>query len=206
MMWALFGLFSVVAAASESSSSVAVEQISRPTLATNLTHGVLRGTAASALVIKPADGVAAGMFDPPFGSTFDANSSAQIAPQSGVDWRGRLLELTNSERARFGRRPLCYNAKLNAASQRQSDSGVFEHTWAHINQQGYKWTSLGQNIARGYPSVDSVFSAWYNEVPPNDGHRKNILNPGFTQMGAGWNTGTNYWTQNFGASNSEPCS
>ncbi len=87
MMWALFGLFAVVAAASAKSSPVAVEQISSPTLATKRTHGALRGTATSALVIKPADGVAAGMLN-------------------AGDWRHRLLELTNSERARYGAPPL----------------------------------------------------------------------------------------------------
>ena len=64
----------------------------------------------------------------------------------------------------------------------------------------------GQNIAQGQTSVQQVFSAWYNESPPNDGHRLNILNRDFTQMGVGWTQGTNMWTQNFGRSSSEPCS
>ena len=52
-----------------------------------------------------------------------------------------------------------------------------------------------------------MFNAWFNESPPNDGHRLNILNPAYNQMGAGLNTGFNYlWTQNFGQSSTEPCS
>lgn len=62
-----------------------------------------------------------------------------------------------------------------------------------------------QNIARGQTSVAQVFGSWFNESPPNDGHRQNILSSELTQMGAGWNQGANLWTQNFGASDTEPC-
>mmetsp|Transcript_37073 Transcript_37073/g.85682 ORF Transcript_37073/g.85682 Transcript_37073/m.85682 type:complete len:246 (-) Transcript_37073:413-1150(-) len=122
------------------------------------------------------------------------------------DWLLELLQLVNSVRAQHGAQRLCLNDKLNAASQSQSDSGKYGHTWNYVKQQGYHYSWLGQNIARGQRSVREVFNAWYNEVPPNDGHRRNILNPRFTQMGAGWTRSTNMWTQNFGASDSESCS
>lgn len=38
-----------------------------------------------------------------------------------------------------------------------------------------------------------------------DGRRQNMLSREVTQMGAGWNQGANLWTQNFGASDTEPC-
>lgn len=63
----------------------------------------------------------------------------------------------------------------------------------------------GQNIAQGQTTAEQVFYAWFNEVPPNDGHRQNILSNQVTQMGLGWNQGTNMWTQNFGKSATEPC-
>jgi len=122
------------------------------------------------------------------------------------DWLLELLQLVNSVRAQHGAQRLCLNDKLNAASQSQSDSGKYGHTWNYVKQQGYHYSWLGQNIARGQRAVREVFNAWYNEVPPNDGHRRNILNPRFTQMGAGWTRSTNMWTQNFGASDSESCS
>lgn len=50
-----------------------------------------------------------------------------------------------------------------------------------------------------------MFYDWFNEVPPNDGHRRNILTADFTQMGLGWTHSTNMWTQNFGGLTSEPC-
>jgi len=124
---------------------------------------------------------------------------------AGSSWREELLALVNQVRAQAGAPSLCLNEKLNVAAQSQSDSGVYAHTWNYIEGQQYDWNSLGQNIARGYGSVQSVFSAWFNEIPPNDGHRRNILNAKFNQMGAGWALGSNLWTQNFGLSSSEPC-
>lgn len=63
----------------------------------------------------------------------------------------------------------------------------------------------GQNIARGQVTPEEVFYDWFNEVPPNDGHRRNILTADFTQMGLGWTQSTNMWTQNFGGLTSESC-
>jgi uncharacterized protein YkwD len=45
--------------------------------------------------------------------------------------------------------------------------------------------------------------SWYNETPPNDGHRRNMLNCALTQIGVGYATNPNsdygtYWTQDFG--------
>eukprot|EP00929_Paragymnodinium_shiwhaense_P113627 TRINITY_DN81909_c0_g1_i1.p1 TRINITY_DN81909_c0_g1~~TRINITY_DN81909_c0_g1_i1.p1 ORF type:complete len:357 (+),score=49.37 TRINITY_DN81909_c0_g1_i1:76-1146(+) len=125
---------------------------------------------------------------------------------SSMSWRRELLSYVNQVRTAAGLSALGLNAKLNAAAQAQSDSGRYGHTWRYIENEDYTWSRLGQNIASGHSSVHSAFSAWYNEVPPHDGHRKNILNAAFNQMGAGWDGTSNLWTQNFGASSSEPCS
>eukprot|EP00401_Gymnodinium_catenatum_P083310 CAMPEP_0117555578 /NCGR_PEP_ID=MMETSP0784-20121206/51346_1 /TAXON_ID=39447 /ORGANISM="" /LENGTH=179 /DNA_ID=CAMNT_0005352787 /DNA_START=57 /DNA_END=593 /DNA_ORIENTATION=+ len=112
---------------------------------------------------------------------------------STADWQAELLQYVNDARAQAGAPSVCLNEKLNVAAQQQSDSGVYAHTWKYINDLGYEWTMLGQNIARGQTSVQSVFSAWYNEEPPMDFHRRNILNPAFNQMGVGWAQSDNYW-------------
>eukprot|EP00929_Paragymnodinium_shiwhaense_P091338 TRINITY_DN5132_c0_g2_i2.p1 TRINITY_DN5132_c0_g2~~TRINITY_DN5132_c0_g2_i2.p1 ORF type:complete len:124 (+),score=16.88 TRINITY_DN5132_c0_g2_i2:384-755(+) len=122
-----------------------------------------------------------------------------------MSWRNELLSYVNQVRDAAGAPRVCLNDKLNTAAQAQSDSGVYAHTWKYIERENYQRTRLGQNIASGFSSVHSVFSAWYNEVPPHDGHRRNILNPAFNQMGAGWDSRTGLWTQNFGTSTSEPC-
>ncbi|MEU5524969.1 CAP domain-containing protein [Streptomyces sp. NPDC047860] len=43
----------------------------------------------------------------------------------------------------------------------------------------------GENVAWGYPTPEAAFLAWFNETPPNDGHRRNILNCNFTSIGVG---------------------
>eukprot|EP00929_Paragymnodinium_shiwhaense_P019300 TRINITY_DN1321_c0_g1_i1.p1 TRINITY_DN1321_c0_g1~~TRINITY_DN1321_c0_g1_i1.p1 ORF type:complete len:282 (-),score=54.17 TRINITY_DN1321_c0_g1_i1:209-1054(-) len=123
----------------------------------------------------------------------------------GGDWRSQMLSYVNKLRDGHGLRRVCLNEKLSRAAQAQSDSGVYEHTFNYIEKENYEWPRLGQNIASGHGTVFSVMAAWYNEQPPHDGHRRNILNPAFDQMGVGWDSSRNLWTQNFGSSRSEPC-
>ena len=63
---------------------------------------------------------------------------------------------------------------------------------------GYNYSYLGENIAFNYPDDNSVMIAWMN----SPGHRANILNPNFTQMGVGItydSGGEPYYTQEFGS-------
>ena len=57
---------------------------------------------------------------------------------------------------------------------------------------GVKWNSAGENVGQGNASTNpaSILAAangltdlMLAEVPPNDGHRKNLLNPGFKRIG-----------------------
>ena len=65
-------------------------------------------------------------------------------------------------------------------------------------------TSYGENIAYGYSSASSVFVAWRedNDKYSGQGHRRNMLNEGFTQVGIGHAVvnGKHYWVQEFGYS------
>ena len=74
--------------------------------------------------------------------------------------------------------------------------------WDRIRAQGYFYSMAGENIAAGYASPESVVQAWMN----SDGHRANILNCGFKDIGVGYyylenDTGEvnyrHYWTQVF---------
>jgi uncharacterized protein YkwD len=58
---------------------------------------------------------------------------------------------------------------------------------------GYAWRSFGENIAKGYSTEQSVMDGWIR----SEGHCKNIMNPGFKEMGVA-RVGT-YWTQEFGS-------
>ena len=64
------------------------------------------------------------------------------------------------------------------------------------------YTALGENIAWGYPTGESVTEAWKetNDMYEKQGHRRNMLNSMFNCVGiAGYEKdGIVYWVQNFG--------
>ncbi len=128
----------------------------------------------------------------------------------------QVLALVNSERAKQNLKPLTLNEKLDTAadrySKRMANGDFFSHTdrengstmVQRVNQTGYRWTTLAENIAVGQPNAEEVVKAWMN----SPGHRRNILNPKITHMGLGYffknqDGGQiryrHYWTQVFGA-------
>jgi uncharacterized protein YkwD len=63
-------------------------------------------------------------------------------------------------------------------------------------ERGYNYRWAGENIAYGQTSAQEVMQSWMNSA----GHRQNILNPKFRDVGIAYAYGnTFYWTQNFGA-------
>lgn len=114
-----------------------------------------------------------------------------------------LLELVNQARAKEGREALVMNAKLVAAAEfhanDMNDNNFFDHTGFNgssvsdrVNDQEYAWLNVGENIARGQRSVEQVHNSWMN----SDGHRRNILNANYTEIGLA--RVANYWVQVFG--------
>ena len=65
---------------------------------------------------------------------------------------------------------------------------------------GYNWQRVGENIAFGQRSPEEAVAGWLD----SPGHCANIMNPGFTEMGAAYGmanehrAGIIYWTQVFG--------
>ena len=128
----------------------------------------------------------------------------------------RVLELTNEERAKAGLDPLKLNNKLANAADDHSDSmaqdDFFSHTGAdgssvadRVQSNGYQYSTVGENIAAGQTTAEDVVQAWMD----SPGHRANILNANYTEIGIGYeflenDTGSvnynHYWTQVFGSS------
>jgi uncharacterized protein YkwD len=120
----------------------------------------------------------------------------------------QVLTLVNRERASAGCSPVTSNAELTRAADDYSDvmarSGVMSHTGpdgstmtTRVEAAGYEWSTLGENIARGQADAASVMESWMN----SPGHRANILNCSFKELGVGvhFGDGGPWWTQNFGA-------
>ncbi|HEX3557072.1 MAG TPA: CAP domain-containing protein [Thermoanaerobaculia bacterium] len=125
--------------------------------------------------------------------------------------RADLLAAVNAERRRAGLPPLAANPKLDQAAQRHAEDMLARHYFAHESPEGhsvhdrakdagYDWRALGENIAEGQTSVAEVMSTWMH----SPGHRRNILKPGFKELGAGLalgRSGGEYrteWVQDFG--------
>nr|WP_035797431.1 sigma-70 family RNA polymerase sigma factor [Kitasatospora mediocidica] len=120
----------------------------------------------------------------------------------------QVLDLVNIQRAQNGCGPLTANGKLQAAAQGQSDDMAARHFFDHTNPDGagpqqridatgYQWSTWGENIAQGQSTPASVMDSWMN----SPGHRANILNCAFKEIGVGVHQGPGgpWWTQDFGA-------
>jgi Ca2+-binding RTX toxin-like protein len=134
----------------------------------------------------------------------------------------RVLELTNQFRSQNNLGALQLNVELNATAQAHStdmaQQDYFSHTgkngsqpWDRAKLVGYEARSMGENIAAGYTTPEAVVQGWIN----SPGHRANLLNSSFTELGVGYyllspdtgsvNYGT-YWTQVFGSGDTNPTS
>ena len=83
------------------------------------------------------------------------------------------------------------------------NKGYFSHTsptygspFTMMESFGVKFSAAGENIAMGQQTPEAVMNSWMN----SPGHRSNILNPTYTELGVGLakdSTGKCYWTQMF---------
>lgn len=104
--------------------------------------------------------------------------------------------------------PLSWNLRLQNAAVNHSDDmaglDFFSHTGsdglsggARADGQGYIWTRIGENLAGGYASPESVVDAWLDST---DGHCENLMNPLMRETGGSCKSGgllnlySNYWT------------
>lgn len=131
--------------------------------------------------------------------------STPSAPAPADDAAARVVELVNSERAKAGCAPLKANEKLTEAarahSQDMADHRNMSHTGSdgsgpgeRIERAGYEWRTYGENVAYGYRTPESVMDGWMS----SPGHKRNILNCSFEEIGVGLAQPGDYWTQTFG--------
>lgn len=130
----------------------------------------------------------------------------RIDPKA-AQFEKRVVELTNQARAAQGIKPLSYNWELSRMARHKSedmrDRGYFSHQSPTYGSpfnmmKAYRipFQAAGENIAAGQPSPDEVVKSWLT----SPGHRRNIMNPGFSEIGCGVAFGGNmriYWAQEF---------
>lgn len=121
-----------------------------------------------------------------------------------TEYEAEVVRLVNIERAKNGLEPLTMNWELSRVarykSQDMHDRGYFSHTsptygspFNMIRNFGISYRTAGENIAMGYNTPQAVVTGWMN----SSGHRANILNSSFTQIGVGYVSSGHYWTQMF---------
>jgi len=115
----------------------------------------------------------------------DCRSAGRFAPAGALAWNALLTQAAAGH------------------SQDMAAKNYFSHTSAdgralsdRITATGYAWSSIGENIAAGYSTVDIVMDGWMS----SDGHCANIMNASFTEVGLACVPGTagssysTYWT------------
>jgi uncharacterized protein YkwD len=160
-------------------------QVTTPALATPATVAV-PGTSAPAPAPAPVTPVAAAV---------DVNCGLNGA--AGI--QGEVMQRVNALRAAgavcgsttyAATVPLAWNSLLlQAASGHSSDmaqNNYFSHTSLdgrtmvqRVVATGYTYSALGENIAAGQSTVESVITGWTN----SPGHCQNLMNPAFRDIG-----------------------
>lgn len=116
----------------------------------------------------------------------------------------QVIILVNEIRTQNGLPALRENWQLSRVARYKSQDMAGNNYFSHnsptygspfqmMKQFGITYRSAGENIAQGYNSAQAVVNAWMN----SPGHRANILNPSYTQIGIGYTADGHHWTQMF---------
>ena len=127
-----------------------------------------------------------------------AGSSSASGYATRSDWANAVLAELNAERANHGLPALKMNSKLVAAAHTHNLAMAKANKLSHqlngeaalgsrVSAAGYRWSAVGENVAynssRSQSGVLAVQKAMYNEKPPDDGHRRNILSKTYVDVG-----------------------
>ncbi|WP_405094799.1 CAP domain-containing protein [Micromonospora sp. NBC_01412] len=135
-----------------------------------------------------------------------ATTSRSVAGTGVTSQARQVVDLVNAERAKAGCGALKINSKLTTAAQAHSQDQADHRKMSHdgsdgsgvgerLDRVGYAWRAYGENVAWNQQTPAAVMNAWMN----SSGHRANILNCSFTEIGVGVATSDGpYWTQDFG--------
>ena len=123
------------------------------------------------------------------------------------EYRAKVVELVNDERAAAGVHPLEASDDLFKIAQFRCDDMAVNYYFSHesptygdlealFNRFGIEFSIIGENIAMGHMSPEQVMHAWME----SKGHRDNILDPDYDYIGVGLviaEDNTVLWAQTF---------
>ena len=166
---------------------------------------VKQPTTTAAVPAKPTTAASAPA-KPTAAAPVKPTTTAPAANSLGA-YENQVVTLVNQERAKAGLAPLKTNAKLAGVAERKAEDLRDKNYFAHnsptygspfdmMKQFGITYTSAGENIAKGQKTPAEVMNGWMN----SPGHKANIMNANYTEIGVGYVTdsnGTTYWVQHF---------
>ena len=177
--------------------------------AASLSHTVVKGDTMWKLAVKYQIGTSEIISANPQISNPDLIYPGQVLTIPQVDasvlsFEQEVIRLVNEIRVQNGLKPLTENWELSRVARYKSqdmvDNRYFSHTsptygtpFQMIKAFGLSYRSAGENIAYGQRTPQAVVNAWMN----SSGHRANILNSSYTQIGVGYVSNGHYWTQMF---------
>lgn len=137
----------------------------------------------------------------------NTSNDNQVTTGSFLSFQKEVVRLVNVERSKRGLSELSFNTELsNVATLKSQDminKNYFDHTsptygspFDMMKKFNISYRTAGENIAKGQRTPAEVVNSWMN----SSGHRANILNANFTDIGIGVaksSNGTLYWTQMF---------
>lgn len=137
------------------------------------------------------------------------NQKIKVPRKSEADTsvQNEILTLVNAERSKQGLKPMKLNWELSRVAKVKAEDMAHEKYFSHTSPTygtpfemmkhfGITYRTAGENIAAGQKTPREVMQAWMN----SKGHRANILNANYTELGVGQGSGgpyNIYWVQMF---------
>jgi uncharacterized protein YkwD len=176
------------------------------TLASNVTgytHSLGNMSGAFYYTVRAVNAYGVSAFSPSAKVAISGGTTTQPPTTTTGTYVADVLNEVNKFRAQNGRTALKLNSLLNQAAQRHSNNMAANSTMSHncedgttmvqrVNQAGYTWRALAENVAAGQSTPQQVVQAWAN----SSGHRANMLNTSVKDVGVGFNN--KYWTLDLG--------
>ena len=175
----------------------------------NLSHTVVKGDTMWKLAVKYQVGVSEIIKANSHIANPDLIYPGQVLSIPQLDttvtaFENEVIRLVNKIRQENGLKSLSANWELSRVARYKSQDMVDNRYFAHnspvygtpfqmIKSFGISYRTAGENIAYGYKTPQAVVDGWMN----SSGHRDNILNSSYTQIGVGYVANGNYWTQMF---------
>ncbi len=183
-----------------------------------------------AIAVLGALSLLAGTMDAPAASRTAAAAdplpapSATVVPlatsNSSTSYEKQVLALINKARSTKRKcgsktyakaKALKWNSKLALAAERHSadmsNRNYFSHTakngksaGSRIKATGYKYKAMGETLAAGYATPESVVKAWLKSA----GHCKILMSKSYTQVGVGYHKGSGRYTHYITADFAKP--